>query len=89
MGKVRLRPASESSTQKVSNPVNPVIAPVTGDDGGSKDASGVEGTSRDRTTNKAQETKSETNSNRGETGLAVTRGGLRDKSCKLKRRDPT
>lgn len=76
MGKVGLSPAGESGTQEIGYPVEPVVAPVTGDDGRSKNTSGIEGPTRYRATNKAKEPEGETDSNRGETSLAVTRGSL-------------
>ncbi len=78
MGKVRLGPTSESGAEEVGNPVDPVVIPVASDNCRSKDASRVERASRDGTTNETEETKSETNSDGGETSLAITRGGLQD-----------
>ena len=67
---------SKTSTNKVSNPVEPLVVPATRKKRRAEGASRVESTTRDGATDESEETKSEADSNRGKTGLGVTGGGI-------------
>lgn len=68
--------SSHSSSEEISNPVQPVRCPDIANKSRTKHSSGIEGTSRHGASHEAKETKGESNSNGGKTSFGSTRGGI-------------
>lgn len=74
--KEELSGTSESSADEIGDPVEPLVGPFSGEESGSKGASGVESTTRDGATNECEETKGEADSDGSKTGLGVSGSGV-------------
>lgn len=83
--KEELGGTGKTSTEEVSNPVQPLVIPDTREQSRAEGTSRVESTTGNGTTEEGKEAQSKTDGNGGKTSLGVTTGGINSELLTLTR----